>query len=38
MPMEAVTVVHPEDRSYPFKRIYFDNPQILYHGSWSTYA
>jgi hypothetical protein len=36
--METVTITDPQDRSYPFKEELFDNPQILYHGSWSTYA
>ena len=38
MPMETVTITNPDDRSYPFNKEFFDNPEILYHGSWSTYA
>src|SRR5579862_7231825 len=38
MQMETVTVTDAEDRSYPFNKSFFDNPEILYHGSWSTYA
>ena len=38
MPMETVTIIDPEDRSLSVQQDFFDNPQILYHGSWSTYA
>ena len=38
MQMETVTITDTEDRSYPFNKSFFDNPEILYHGSWSTYA
>ena len=36
--METVTIADSEDRSYPFNMECFDNPRILYHGSWSTYS
>jgi hypothetical protein len=38
MQMETVTITDPEDRSYPFNKGFFDDPQILYHGSWSPYS
>ena len=36
--METVVITDREDRSYPLNKDFFDNPQIMYHGSWSTYA
>jgi hypothetical protein len=37
-PVECITIIDPEDRSFPFRRALFEDRQILYHGSWSTYC
>ena len=36
--MECITVADPNDRSFPLSRELFEDRQILYHGSWSTYS
>jgi hypothetical protein len=36
--MYTVTVSDRTDRGYPFQRNIFENPVVLYHGTWSSYA
>jgi hypothetical protein len=36
--MYATTITEPTDRSYPFSRALFENPSVVYHGTWSIYA
>jgi hypothetical protein len=33
-----ITVNDPGDRSYPFRRELFEDPCVVYHGSWSTWS
>lgn len=36
--MHTTTITEPTDRSYPFNRELFDDPRVLYHGTWSSYS
>lgn len=36
--VESLTITNPQDRSYPFNRELFEDPCVLYHGSWSAWA
>ena len=36
--MECITINDPNDRSFPLSRALFENRQVLYHGSWTTYS
>jgi hypothetical protein len=36
--MDTVTISDPEDRRFPFTRLIFEDPHVLYHGTWSTYS
>lgn len=36
--MECITINDPKDRSFPLSRALFEDSQVLYHGSWSTYS
>lgn len=36
--MDRITIVDPADRSYPFRRELFEDPCVVYHGSWSTWS
>lgn len=36
--MDKITIGDPGDRSYPFRRELFEDPCVLYHGSWSTWS
>jgi hypothetical protein len=36
--MDSILIDDPEDRRYPFKRALFEDPYVLYHGTWSTWA
>lgn len=35
--MEVITIEDPEDNHYPLSRETFDDPLVLYHGSWSSW-
>jgi hypothetical protein len=36
--MESITITDPDDRTFPLSKALFEDRQILYHGSWSTYC
>src|SRR5580692_240770 len=36
--MDSVTISDPEDRQFPFSRVTFEDPHVLYHGTWSTFS
>lgn len=36
--MTVITIQDPKDRRYPFTRATFENPHVLYHGTWSSWA
>jgi hypothetical protein len=36
--MKYITIDNPSDQSYPLGRSIFEDRQIVYHGSWSTYS
>jgi len=36
--VEKITVSDHGDRSYPFRRELFEDPCVVYHGSWSTWS
>jgi hypothetical protein len=36
--VKTIVVADPEDRSFPFSRETFEEREILYHGTWSTYS
>lgn len=36
--MKTIVVDDPEDRSFPFCRETFEELEVLYHGTWSTYT
>jgi hypothetical protein len=36
--MDAVTIDSPEDRTFPFRRSLFEDPTVVYHGTWSNWS
>lgn len=36
--MDAVTIDDATDRSFPFRRSVFEDPTVLYHGTWSNWS
>jgi hypothetical protein len=36
--MKSIIITDPEDRSFPFSRELFEDPHVLYHGSWSAWV
>jgi hypothetical protein len=36
--MDTTAITNANDRSFPFSRALFENPYIVYHGTWSAYA
>ena len=36
--MDSILIDDPEDRRYPFTRAQSEDPYVLYHGTWSTWA
>jgi len=36
--MDTITIASPTDQSFPFSRQLFEDPHIVYHGTWSAYA
>jgi hypothetical protein len=36
--MKTTVVDNPNDRSFPFAREIFEEREIVYHGTWSTYS
>ena len=36
--MYTKTITEPIDNSFPFSRELFENPGVVYHGTWSAYA
>jgi hypothetical protein len=36
--MDSILIEDPDDRRYPFTRIQFEDPHVLYHGTWSTWT
>lgn len=36
--MYTKTITEPTDRSFPFNRELFEDPRVLYHGTWSPYS
>jgi hypothetical protein len=36
--MDTTAITDANDRSFPFSRALFENPYIVYHGTWSAYA
>lgn len=36
--MDVITISDPRDQSFPFSRQSFEDPQVVYHGTWSAYS
>jgi hypothetical protein len=36
--METTTITNLTDQSFPFSRAIFEDPHVVYHGTWSTYS
>ena len=36
--MDTITITNPTDQSFPFSRQLFEDPHVVYHGTWSVYT
>jgi hypothetical protein len=36
--LENITIIDHKDRRFPFERKIFEDPYVLYHGSWSSWS
>jgi hypothetical protein len=36
--VDTTAITNADDRTFPFSRALFENPYIVYHGTWSAYA
>jgi hypothetical protein len=36
--MDTITITDPTDQCFPFSRVLFEDPRVLYHGTWSMYS
>jgi hypothetical protein len=36
--MDTVTITNPKDQRFPFGKELWNGPQVVYHGTWSTYS
>jgi len=36
--MDTITISDSTDRSFPFSRAMFEDPHVVYHGTWSAYS